>query len=102
MVFASFRFCLIQHFLYILGPGIQDAIAKSVLEETNLSVVFKELRGHMLDNPVNNNHMYVLIKSITKTYCKVRFYHLGREYSGKLAGEQIRQKFTALIHFADQ
>ena len=102
MVFASCRFCLIQDFLYILGPGIQDAIGKSVLEETNLSVVFKELRGHMLDNPVNNNHMYVLIKSITKTYCKVRFYHLGREYSGKLAGEQIRQKYTALIHFANQ
>ena len=102
MVFASFRFCLIQHFLYILGPGIQEAIAKSVLEETNLSVVFKELRGHMLDNPVNDNHVYGLIKNITKTYCKVRLYHLGREYSQKRAGEQIRQKYTALIHFANQ
>ena len=89
-------------FLIVSGRGIQDAISSSVLEETNFSVVFPDLKDHMLDNSVSENHVFGLIKSISKTYCKVRLYHLGKERSLDVNGKKIRKKLGKLIHFKNQ
>ena len=100
--FTLFPFTNQINLCNISGPGIQDAISRSVLEEINLSVVFRDLRSHMMDNSVNDNHVYGLIKSITKMYSKVRMYHLGREQTQKISGEKIRKKYVKLIHFKNQ
>ena len=51
------------------GEGIPDAIAVSVL---NGDATYKELDEHMLDTTVNDNHVFKLIKTVSKWYCKVR------------------------------
>ena len=91
-------------FLHLLptGKGIPDAIATSVLCETNLSTVFQELEDHMVDTAVNENHIFGLIKTITKSYCKIRLYHLGKEYSQSLTGERVRKKLSKLVLFKHQ
>ena len=85
-----------------LGYGTQDAISRSVLEELNLSVIFSELDDHFRENSVTDNHLSSLIKSISKMYCKVRLYHLGKEFTQKITGEKIRKKYGKLILFLNQ
>ena len=56
----------------------------------------------MMEMAVTDNHVYQLVKSVTKNYCKVRMYHLGREYSDKVTGEKVRTKLTRLVIFKNQ
>ena len=84
------------------GKGIPDAIATSVLGNINLSRVFRELDDHMVDSAVNENHTFRLIKIICKCYCKIRLYHLGKEFTAKMAGTKIRKKLSKLVLFKHQ
>ena len=53
------------------GRGISGAIATSVLADISLRDIFPELNGHMLDTSVTDNHVFHLIKTINKNYCKI-------------------------------
>ena len=75
---------------------------KSVLDEINLSVVFVDLKDHMFDDSVSNNHIFQLVKLISKTYSRVILFHLGKEFSSEITGEKIRKKYGKLIHFKNQ
>ena len=85
-----------------LGKGIQDAIATSVLANINISQIFRELDEHMMDSAVNDNHTFHLVKMISKCYCKIRLYHLGKEFTAKMAGTVVRKKLSKLILFKHQ
>ena len=61
------------------GPKLPDAIALAVLEEIVRKKPFPQLDDHMLESPVNNNHVYQLIKSVIKSFVRIRFHHLGKE-----------------------
>eukprot|EP00794_Sanderia_malayensis_P001993 gene1993-2263_t len=52
--------------------GIRNAIAASVLEDINISCIFRELDDHMFDTMVNDNHIFALIKKISNAYCKIK------------------------------
>ena len=60
------------------SKGLPDAIASSVLSNINKTNIFPELDEHMLDTTVDDNHTFILVKTISKCYSKVRFYHLGK------------------------
>ena len=64
--------------------------------------IFPELKDHMLETAVMDNHVFKLIKNVTRIYCKVRMHHLAKTYSTKETGEQIREKLTKVIHFKNQ
>ena len=82
--------------------GIADAISTSVLSKLNHSKVFTELNNHMFDTPVNENHIFSLIKLIVKCYCKVRLYHLGKEATARLHGKIVRKTLSKLVLFNHQ
>ena len=42
------------------------------------------------------------VKKVTKSYCKVKTYHYGREYTEKMTEEKVRKKLTKLINFKNQ
>ena len=73
-----------------------------MLGETNLTTIFRELDNHLVETALNDNHIFGLIKLIAKSYCKVRFYHLGKEYSQQLTGERVKKKLNKLILFKHQ
>ena len=73
-----------------------------MLGETNLTAIFRELNDHMVKTAVNSNHIVGLIKLTAKSYCKLRFYHLGKEYIQQLTGERVRKKLNKLILFKHQ
>ena len=85
-----------------MHPGITDAIATSVLEDLPMEHIFSELNLHMMEMALTDNHVFQLVKTITKNYCKVRMYHLGRQYTDKVTGEKVRKKLTKLILFKNQ
>ena len=63
-----------------------------MLGEANLTTIFRQLDDHVVETAVNDNHIFGLVKLIAKSYCKVRFHHLGKEYSQQLTGERVRKK----------
>ena len=86
-----------------LSKGIPDATAHSVLGVLGNANVFLDLNEHMLETSFSEeNHIFALIKTITKCYCKIRMYHIGKEASVKLTGQKIRKKLSKLILFENQ
>ena len=79
-----------------------DAIASSVLNDLPIRDIFPKLEGHMLETAVMDNHLFRLIKLVTRKYCKVPSYHLGMVYSKKKMGEKGRKKLSKAIHFKNQ
>ena len=64
--------------------------------------MFPDLNDHILEQAVVDNHVFPLIKNVSKTYSKIRMYHLGKTMSDKITGERVRKKFTKLILFKNQ
>ena len=73
-----------------------------MLQDLPLDDIFPDLNDHMLETAVTDNHVFQLVKKVTKSYCKVRMYHLGRKYTEDMTGEIVRKKLTKLIHFKNQ
>ena len=82
--------------------GIPEAIAISVLQNIDISKVFQELKSHIFDSEVENNHVFTLIKTIAKSYCKIRLHHLGKQCTQKLTGTLIRKKLSKHVLFKHQ
>jgi hypothetical protein len=60
--------------------GIPDEFVVEVLASLSIPSLFTELDHHRFDSLVGENHVVQLNKSITKSYCKVKFYmHLGKK-----------------------
>ena len=83
------------------GARTVAAICVSVFQEMN-ERVFKELDEHFFDTPILESHLSILIKTITKSYIKIRFHHLARLEQEKITGPIIRKKLSKLIHFNHQ
>ena len=82
--------------------GLSDAIAVSVLGYLGSSDIFTELQSQVLESAVDDNHIFELIQIIVKRYCKVRFYHLGKEPTNRMGGTKIRKNLLKLILFKSQ
>ena len=84
------------------GKGIPDAIVVSVLNSIDIRATFKELDGHMLNTTVTDNHVFTLIKTISKCYCKVRLYQLGKTTTEMATKTKVRKKLSKLVLFEHQ
>ena len=82
--------------------GVPEAIANSVFRELPMDNIFPELNAHMMEMSVGDNHVFQLIKSVSKSYSKIIMYLSSREFSGKVTGERVRKRLTKLIHFKNQ
>ena len=81
---------------------ISDAVALDVMTNSNTSEVFNELQDHMVDCSLQDNHVFGLIKIITKCYCKIRLDHLGKQATNNFSGTKIRKKLSKLVLFNHQ
>lgn len=83
------------------GEGLPGALARVVLEKTG-DRVFSCLDSHMLDTEPENNHVFALIKAITRAYVKVRMKHLVKQHNARITGRYIRKKMHKLVLFKNQ
>ncbi len=82
--------------------GIPGAISFSVLQDLNMSKIFRALNDHMLETANLDNHLFSLIKNISKAYCKIKLFHMGKETTDKLSGTKIRKNLIKLVLFNHQ
>ena len=76
--------------------GISEAIVQAVLSSLSIRSLFNELDDrlfnelddHLFNSAVDDNHILLLIKSIIKSYSKVKFYHLGKKATENESGEK--------------
>lgn len=64
--------------------------------------IFPSLENHYFEYEFSSNHVYLLIRTISLCYLKIRFYNLSRKQTECIEGERIRQIFSKLILFRNQ
>ncbi|GFN81905.1 transposable element p transposase-like protein [Plakobranchus ocellatus] len=79
----------------IIKEGLPGAIAHVVLQDIGTKV-FDSLGDHMLDTQPENNHVFALIKAVTRAYIKIRMHHLVKEYNAEITGKRIRKSMHKL------
>ena len=79
-------------------PRVIQAITTTVLERIGRTA-FPVLASHVMDLEMANNHIYTLVRCIVHCYCRVRFHHVARSVSDKLAEERLRKKLNKLVLF---
>ena len=84
------------------GEGIPDAIAFALLNGINIQTTFKDLDEHMLDTTVDDNPVFKLIKTVSKCYCKVQLYQLGKTTTEMATKTKVRKKLNKLVLFEHQ
>lgn len=84
------------------GRGITDAIAGAVLSNLQMKSIFKNMEKHMYDSEVTENHVFDLVKKISKRYCNIRLHHLGKEKNSIICQDKIRKRLTKVIIFKNQ
>ena len=72
----------------------------SVCNETEKC--FQELDEHMLDTTVNDNHVFKLIKTVSKCYCKVQLYQLGKTTTEMSTITKVIKKLNKRVLFEHQ
>ena len=53
----SDSFSKLINFLCDSGPGVTDGIASYVLHDIEISGMFPSLQDHLLDSPIDDNHI---------------------------------------------
>ena len=84
------------------GEGIPYAIAFAIFNSINIQTTFKDLDEHMLDTAVDDNHVFKLIKTVSKCCCKVRLYQLGKTTHEMATKTKVRKKLNKLFLFEHQ
>lgn len=82
--------------------GMTSAVSTAVLKNVSIMPFFSDFNDHIHEAAVEDNHAVYLTKSISKTYCKIRFKHLGSEFNEMPPGDRIRQVLSKLILFQHQ
>lgn len=85
-----------------LTSGIQEAFVMAVLSYLPIKNLLKDLDDHLFDSTPGENHVVQLIKAIIRTYCKVKFYDLGKRNTENLSGKKIRKNLNKLVLFQHQ
>ena len=83
------------------GPDVPSAIATSVLSALH-DKDFTGLSDHVLKTAVEENHVFVLIKTISVCYTKVMFHHLSKNKNDQAVGTIVRKQISKLILFKHQ
>ena len=82
---------------------ISDTLILSVLQDLDSEKTFPELRDHMTDTAVTENHVFLLIKSIARNYIKIRMHHLAKEFNNNtVKNGRVRKRMRKLILFKNQ
>lgn len=73
-----------------------------VLSHISNLALFQNLKDHMFDTEVTDNHIHTLCKSIVSTYIQVRFHHEAKTFTSTIRGTNARNQLTKVILFKNQ
>ena len=84
------------------GGGVAEAVATSVLKNTEGKEMFPELNEHQFDTTIEDNHILKLIKNIVSKYTQIRLYHLGKKMTQSVNLVKVRNHLTKTYQFLGQ
>ena len=84
------------------GFGFTQAITSAVLSNTRDTQLFPELFQHQFLTAVEDNHIHLLVKKVCSHYARIRFYHLGKEFTDTFTGQKVRQHLKKIVLFKHQ
>ena len=84
------------------GKYVEHAIATAVLSNMSGVEVFTSLSSHMFDSGADDNHVHMLVKSISVCFTIIRLHHLGTRMNEEVVGEKVRRQLSKLILFKHQ
>lgn len=95
---------------YMLGTGgkptnrknAKEIVLLAILSHTSNLPLFENIKDHMFDTEVTDNHLHSLCKSIVNTYIQIRFHHEAKSFTSTIRGPNIRNKLTKVIRFKNQ
>ena len=80
-----------------------EALVRSVLEDIDINTTFSDLYGHMTETGVTENHVFLLIKSVTRNYLKIRMHHMAKEANqSRMKNDRVRKIMNKLVLFKNQ
>ena len=95
--------CFHSNQIYISGTKISEGIVLSVLQDLDIGQTFAELHEHMRDTGTTDNHVLILIKSVARSYIKIRMHHLAKEANEtRIKDDRIHKKINKTILFKNQ
>ena len=53
----------------------------------------------MFDTGINKKHVTILTKKIVRFCCKIRFNHLGKNFTAESEGKKIRKVLNKMVLF---
>jgi hypothetical protein len=84
------------------GNNIVLSAYHYVVQNVSDKKAFACLHDHMFDCDIDDNHVHLLVKQITKCYLNIRMYHLGKQHTSLISGTKIRKELSKLILFKHQ
>ncbi len=64
--------------------------------------IFQQLSSHMTESSADQNHIFILVKLIVKSYCKIRLHHIAKQKTQQINKPNVRKVMTKMILFKNQ
>ena len=85
------------------GKNIAEGLILSVLTDLDTEKVFVDLDHHMQETGVMENHVGLLIRSVTRSYIKICMHHLAKQNNQAIVkNNRVRKKLHKLVLFNHQ
>jgi hypothetical protein len=72
----------------------KQLVLTGVLSHISNLALFQNMKDHMFDTEITDNHIYTLCKSIVNTYIQIRFHHEAKTFTSSIRGPNVRNQFT--------
>ena len=64
-------------------------VLTGVLGHISSLALFQNIKDHMFDTEVTDNHIHTLCKSIVNTYIQIRFHHEAKTFTSTIRGTNV-------------
>ena len=80
----------------------KQLVLTGVLSHISSLALFQNIKDHMFDTEVMDNHIHTLCKSIVNTCIQIRFHHEAKTFTSTIRGTNVRNQLTKVILFKNQ
>ena len=78
-----------------------EAIVSTVFSKVCMDNTFPDIHYHISQTGVTDNHVFLLIKAVTRNYLKIRLHHIAKD-KNMLKHDRVRKMLSELILFKNQ
>ena len=77
----------------------KQLVLTGVLGHISSLALFQNIKDHMFDTEVTDNHIHTLCMSIVNKYIQIQFHHEAKTFISTIRGTNVRNQLTKVILF---